>query len=152
MIINITNRQPVFELERDALHIGEDVYPLNDVLYADVVDVNGQQTTGFMRREDWLLLSYTLAIFGIIGALFVVGFALNNARGPVWWLWLPCWLGLKQLIAQIKKVGIERYQTPVTLRVHTRTASLVAFQTENLVHARYLEGRINRAVKREILA
>ena len=153
MAHTFANRQATIQLDADELHIGAETYPLHDVLYADVVDIQDQQVRGFLRREDALLLVYMGIIVAIVMFLiFQFASAIGAFKGPTPGLIFFWWFGIGPLMRQIKKVNARRSQSPVTLRVHTRDESVEVVRTGNLLYAHFLAARINRAVKRDILA
>ena len=147
------NRQATVQLDADELHIGAETYPLHDVLYADVVDIQDRQVRGFLRREDTLLLVYMGIIVAIVVFLiFQFAIAIGALKGSPPGLIFFWWFGIGALFRQIKNVNARRSQSPVTLRVHTRGESVEVVRTGNLLHAQLLAMRINRAVKRDTLA
>ena len=149
----LANRQAAVQLDADELHIGAEIYPLHDVLYADVIDTQDRQVHGFLRREDALLLVYMAIIVGLVGLLiFQFAIFIGALKGSVPGLIFFWGFGIRALLRLIKKVQAERFQSPVILRVHTRGESVEALQTGSLAQAQFLATSINRAVKRDILA
>lgn len=147
----VTNRQSEIQLSHEALEVGKEVYQLSDVLYADVADTYGYKISGFFRAEDRKLMFTAGMIILLIGVMIIFSIFWSQIRGFVGFLTFPLLVMIRSFIRQTKQASIERSEAPVTLRVHTRTASVEAYHTEDLFYARWLAFRINRAVKRNML-
>ena len=155
-------RQADIRLAADELTVGRDVYALDDVLYAEVVDARGRVVTGLLRREDvgylfWIALTTTAAI-GLV--ILMLGFGLleisttlkgSNKFNVIVTVFL-LWLMGRGLINRIRSAYKRCADAPLTLRIHARVGSMDVLQTRSLIVGHILVARISRAAKRRMLS
>lgn len=145
------NTQTTVCLSDREITVGTEVYPIADVLYAEVVDKNDRPLRGFFRFSD-LLLGFWICLFILaFAALFVLAInlpALNlvgfTSRG-IAMLVLP--LGFLASLA-VRSTNKWRAKSPVTLRIYTRNRTIEALRTTNLLRCHMLARQIDRLVKR----
>lgn len=150
MITNVPKVQSVIRVFDDELQVNNELYPMSDVLYADVVDSNNNPTHDYFRRVDWLIISGVSAVtILVLGSISLV-LLFNVGRNFLWIIW-PVAFVIRALNGKIKNAQLERSRDRVTLRVHTRRDSVELLQSESLLQAQMTAAKINRAVKREMV-
>ena len=121
-------RQTKIRLARDVITVGQDVYALDDVLYAEVVDAQGRHVTGWARREDFAFLFWASFLTLFSGFFATLGLMIHS----------------------------ETFEapeaSPLVVRVHLRDGSMEPLQTVSLLRGQLLAARINWAAKRRMIS
>jgi hypothetical protein len=137
-------KQPTIWVDRQELIVAGDIYPLEDVLYAEVVDDMGYRVNGFLRDEDWTLLIWVGAAILFVGLLFGIQFPFP---APGFLLCVAIMCG-RYILKLLQDAAGTRAQSLLKVHIHTREGTLQVLETNSLLRARHLAAQVNRAAKR----
>jgi hypothetical protein len=154
-------KQAEIRLAADELAAGREVFALDDVLYAEVVDRRGRQVEGWLRGED---VAPIFALAGLIALVAVAATLISNAefrmlvdnpQGPNRLLGLAgaimMWWTARALVRSIRRTGKARRAKPLSVRIYLRERSVEVVQIGSLLRGQFLVARINGAASRRML-